>query len=163
MDWIIIIIGSILLILGIIGCIIPALPGPPIAYISLPLLLAYSDLVEYPSTGFLFTSAFVVIAITVIDYFLPAWGTKKFGGSDAGKRGSMVGLVLSLFFPIFGPLTILIGPFVGAVAGEIISGKSTEVALRSGLGSFLGFVAGSVLKLMVVGWIAYRFIDYLIA
>ena len=100
----------------------------------------------------------IVIAVTVLDYFLPIWGTKKFGGTDAGKRGSIIGLILAFIFPILGPLTILVGPFAGAIVGELISGQDNQTAFKSGIGSFLGFVGGVVLKLGVVVYVGVKFI-----
>ncbi|MFT4523638.1 MAG: hypothetical protein ACI8ZN_002593 [Bacteroidia bacterium] len=161
MDIIIVVAGIILLLTGIAGSLLPALPGPPIAFFSLPILFWHSNELTHPSNSLLIGAAIAVVVITVIDYFLPIWGTKKFGGSDAGKRGSMVGLVLGLFFSIFGALSIIIMPFIGAIVGELLAGKDTKVALRSGLGSFLGFVAGSILKLGVVGYMAYWFVKLL--
>ena len=121
-------------------------------------LLFHSTEASVPETKLLLLSGFLVIAVTVIDYFLPIWGTKKFGGTDAGKRGSIVGLILAFIFPILGPLTILIGPFAGAVVGELISGQNNQTALKSGLGSFLGFVGGVILKLGVVVYVGIKFI-----
>ncbi len=163
MDLVLIIIGSILLLLGVVGCIAPIIPGPPIAYFALIAAEFHSTAGEHLTGKSLFWYAVVAIAATVIDYFLPIWGTKKFGGTDAGKRGSIVGLILAFIFPIFGPLTILIGPFLGALIGELITGQDKKIALRSGLGSFLGFVGGVILKLGVVVYIGYKFVAVLVA
>ena len=158
MDVVLIILGIVFLILGAVGCIAPIIPGPPIAYLSVLGLLLHSTIADQIQTKFLLLAAVLVIAVTVIDYFLPIWGTKKFGGTDAGKRGSIVGLILAFIFPVMGPLTILVGPFAGAVIGELITGQNNKTAFRSGLGSFLGFVGGVILKLGVVGYIGYKFI-----
>ncbi len=158
MDVVIIILGIVFLLLGVVGCLAPIIPGPPIAFLALLGLLFHSTEASVPETKLLLLSGFLVIAVTVIDYFLPIWGTKKFGGTDAGKRGSIVGLILAFIFPILGPLTILIGPFAGAVVGELISGQNNQTALKSGLGSFLGFVGGVILKLGVVVYVGIKFI-----
>lgn len=148
----------VFLILGAIGCIAPIIPGPPIAFLSLLGLLFHSSPDAIPSTNVLLWAGFLVIVVTVIDYFLPIWGTKKFGGTDAGKRGSIIGLIVAFIFPVLGPLTILVGPFAGAIVGELITGQDNKTAFRSGIGSFLGFVGGVVLKLGVVGFVALKFI-----
>lgn len=158
MDVVLIILGIIFLLLGVIGCIAPIIPGPPIAYLSLLALLFHSSIDTIPETKFLILSGFLVIAVTVLDYFLPIWGTKKFGGTNAGKRGSIIGLILAFVFPVFGPLTILVGPFAGAVIGELISGQNNKTAFRSGIGSFLGFVGGVILKLGVVVFVGIKFV-----
>lgn len=146
------------LILGLIGCIFPALPGPPIAYGSLVALYFHSAPVKHPSSSALLWYGLAVALVTALDYFLPIWGTKKLGGTNAGKRGSTIGLFAGIFLPVFGPFTILIGPFIGAVAGELLSGQNQQTAIRSGIGSFLGFISGTILKLGMVGVIAYEFI-----
>ena len=159
MDIVLIILGIVFLLLGVIGCFAPIIPGPPIAYLSLLVLIFHSSEAVHPSTSMLLWCALIVIGITVIDYFLPIWGTKKFGGTNAGKRGSIVGLILAFLFPILGPLTILVGPFAGAVIGELITGQDNKTAIRSGIGSFLGFVGGVVLKLGVVAFVGFKFIQ----
>ena len=157
MDTVLVILGIIFLLLGVVGCIAPIIPGPPIGYLSLLALLFHSSADVVPETKFLVLTGLVVIGVTVLDYFLPIWGTKKFGGTDAGKRGSIIGLILSFIFPVFGPLTILVGPFAGAVIGELITGQDNKTAFRSGIGSFLGFVGGVILKLGVVVFVGIKF------
>lgn len=163
MDIVLIILGSIMLLLGIIGCIAPIIPGPPIAYLALIAAEFHSTAGEILTGKTLFWYAVLVIAITIVDYFLPIWGTKKFGGTDAGKRGSIIGLIFAFIFPVLGPLTILVGPFAGAVIGELIAGQDNRVALRSGVGSFLGFVGGVILKLAAVALVGYKFVEVLLA
>ncbi|MCO4818428.1 MAG: DUF456 domain-containing protein [Bacteroidetes bacterium] len=158
MDVVLIILGIVFLLLGVVGCIAPIIPGPPIAFLSLLGLLFHSSEDVIPETSMLIWLGVIVIAVTVLDYFLPIWGTKKFGGTDAGKRGSIIGLILAFIFPILGPLTILVGPFAGAIVGELISGQDNQTAFKSGIGSFLGFVGGVVLKLGVVVYVGVKFI-----
>lgn len=158
MDFVLIGLGILALLIGIVGCIIPALPGPPIGYLALVALSFHSAEVSHPSTKSLIWYGVAVLIVTILDYFLPIWGTKKFGGTSAGKRGSTLGLIASIFFPILGPLTLLAGPFVGAVVGELVAGENQKTALRSGLGSFLGFLGGAFLKLGIVIVLAWEFI-----
>jgi len=93
----------------------------------------------------------VTILILIIENVIPMWGTKKLGGSKAGIIGSTIGLFAGLFLltPITGPFSIIIGPFLGAMIGELITGKNFNIAMRSGFGSFIGFLAGTGLKLMI--------------
>ena len=144
MDWILAILGGILMVVGIIGAIVPVLPGPPISYLGL-LLLHWTGWAEF-STQFLVIMAAVAAAVTAVDYVVPVWGTKKFGGSKAGVRGSTIGLIIGVFF--FPPIGIIVGPFLGAVIAELmVNADDFNKALRSGLGSLVGFLMGTGLKL----------------
>ena len=95
-----------------------------------------------------------------MDYIVPVWGTKKFGGSKAGMWGAAIGLVLGLIF--FPPLGIIIGPFAGAVIGEAITGKDAASSFKAGLGSLLGLMIGIGLKLAASIAMTYYFIKELI-
>lgn len=144
MDWVLAILGGVLMLIGIIGAIVPVLPGPPISYIGL-LLLHWTSWAQF-STSFLILMGAIAAIVTALDYFVPVWGTKKFGGSKAGQRGSMIGLLLGVFF--FPPIGIIIGPFLGAVIAELmINADDFNKALKSGFGSLMGFLLGTGLKL----------------
>jgi len=144
------ILGIILMIGGIAGSILPILPGPPLAYVAL--LMQQLKTVAPYSTKFLIVWAIVTVVVTALDYLVPIYGTKKFGGSKYGLWGCTIGLFAGIFFS---PLGIIIGPFIGAFIGEIIGRKNSDQALKAALGSFLGFVFGTLLKLIVcftMGW-----------
>jgi uncharacterized protein YqgC (DUF456 family) len=163
MEIILIILGGVLLLVGFVGCIIPALPGPPISFAGLLLLLFMEGMDKILGSNMLLWTAVAVVLVTVIDYVLPIWGTKKFGGTKAGVRGSTLGLILAIFLsPVFGPIGFIVAPFVGALIAEIIAGQSKQVALKSAVGSFIGFISGTLLKLVVSGWITVAFIQALI-
>ena len=157
MDIFLIILGSILLLAGFVGCILPVLPGVPLAYVAL-LLLHITDKVQF-SWQFLVIWLVVTIAVQVLDAIVPVWGTKRLGGSKAGVWGATIGLVAGLFLGVWG---IILGPFVGAVIGELITGKQTGMALKAGFGSFVGLLTGTVLKLVCCGMITYYFIKALV-
>jgi uncharacterized protein len=97
--------------------------------------------------------------VSVLDYIVPVWGTKKFGGSKYGTRGATVGLVLGLFF---GPVGIILGPLIGAFVGEMIFKDNIDYALKAGFGSLLGFLTGIGLKLAVSLVITFYFVKALI-
>ena len=143
MDIALLIFGILLMILGILGSFLPVLPGPITSWFGL-LVLHLSDAVPMNWTflGITFAIAFV---IWLIDYIIPAMGTKRFGGSRYGVIGTMVGLVLGiLFFPPFG---LIIGPFLGAFVGEMIKdSKDSKKALKAAFGSFIGFLTSTFLK-----------------
>lgn len=147
------ILGTILILGGLVGCIIPGLPGPPLSYIGVLLLqLGPEKPFEWK---FLLTWGLVTVVVTALDYVVPVLGTKKFGGSRRGVWGSVIGLFAGMFF--FPPLGIIIGPFVGAILGELTGGKNTEEAFKAGFGSFIGFLTGTVLKLVVSGMLTFYF------
>jgi uncharacterized protein YqgC (DUF456 family) len=153
MDYILIVLGIILLVSGILGCVLPVLPGPPLSYAGL-LLLHFTSKYQF-STKFLIIWAIVTAAVYAIDYVIPVIGTKKFGGSKWGVWGSVIGLVAGLF--LFPPFGIIIGPFAGAVIGELSSGKDSGSAFKAGFGSFVGFMLGTLIKLIASGLMAWHF------
>ena len=129
---------------GLVGCVVPVIPGPPLCYVSL-LLLQATRFAGF-SVKFLLIAAAITVIVTVADYVLPAWGTQKWGGSRAGAVGALIGVLIGLFFL---PVGIIVGPFAGAVAAELIAGRAANAALRSGFGSFVGFLLGTAMKLTV--------------
>jgi uncharacterized protein len=153
MDTFLILTGIILLLGGIAGCIVPFLPGPPLAYGSL-ILLQVSSYKPY-SEKFLVIWALVTIAVVIADYYIPILGTKKFGGTKGGVWGATIGLLIGMFF--FPPLGLIVGPFIGAFAGEMLNNQDSSKAIRSAIGSFIGFVAGTLMKLGISIVMGYYF------
>ena len=146
MDLLLIIIGFILCLLGIVGSVLPVLPGPPISWLGL-LLLHLTDGVPL-SYWFLGITLTIALTMFVLDYFIPAIGTKKFGGSRSGAIGTIVGLIIGLFSPI--PFGILIGAFLGALIGELVFNKTeSKQAFKAAVGAFLGFLTSSFMKLVI--------------
>jgi uncharacterized protein YqgC (DUF456 family) len=168
MDYVLLILGILGILIGIIGSIIPGIPGPPISYISL-LLLHWTRFAQY-SVKSLVMFAIIVIIVSVLDYVVPIWGTKKFGGTRAGVRGSTVGLIVGvILLPLlgitlgpFGLIGILGGPFLGAWIAERAAGQKSDRALRAAFGSFMGFLAGTVMKLVVSAIITIYFFRALV-
>lgn len=146
MDIVLLIIAFLLMLIGIIGCIVPGLPGTPVAYVGL-LIAQATDKVDF-SWQYLLVWGIVVVVISVLDYVVPAWGTKHYGGTRWGVWGSTAGVFVGLFF---GAAGVIFGPLVGAVLGELMAGKQLEEALRAGWGSFIGILFGTILKLISCG------------
>ena len=153
-----VIVAIILVITGIVGCIVPALPGVPLSYLAL-VLLRFSDKGDKVSNTLLIVYGVLTAVVTVLDYVIPALGTKRFGGSKWGVWGSTIGLLVGLFM---GPLGIVIGPFVGAVVFELLGGKPSREAIRAGWGTFVGLLSGTIIKLIICGLIAYHVIAILV-
>ncbi|HKK45335.1 MAG TPA: DUF456 domain-containing protein [Balneolaceae bacterium] len=152
MDIIWIILGVILIISGFIGSFLPLIPGPPLSFLGLLTL----QLTKHPpfSFGFLVFWAAAALLLLVLDNLIPAYGTKKSGGSPWGIGGSMLGLAIGIFFPPFG---FIIGPLTGAFIGELLAGKNSQRAFKSALGSFLGFLTSTLLKIIACVFMGYYF------
>ena len=137
--------GVLLMILGVLGSFLPIIPGPLTSWIGL-LVLHFTEGIQLSNT-FLIVTLVVAIVIYVLDYIIPAMGTKRFGGSKEGIIGTTLGLVIGLITPI--PFGIIIGPFLGALVGEMIHRNDINKALKAAFGSFLGFIASTFLKFIV--------------
>jgi uncharacterized protein YqgC (DUF456 family) len=157
-DYILLILSIIFMVIGIIGCLVPVLPGPPLSYLGL-ILLHLSRFGQF-STPFLISLAAITVLVTLLDYIVPVWGTKRFGGSKYGTRGATVGLIIGFFL---GPLGIVLGPLIGAFVGEMIFRDDIGYALKAGLGSLIGFLTGIGLKLAASFAMTFYFVKELIS
>jgi uncharacterized protein YqgC (DUF456 family) len=157
MDLFLIIIAGLLLLTGFIGAIVPILPGIPLSYLGI-ILLHLSSIVQF-SSGFLIILGVAVVVVQLLDFIIPVWGTKKTGGSKAGVRGSVIGLMVGFFM---GPWGIITGPFIGALIGELLVGKTSQKAIKAAFGTFLGLLTGTILKLALAGIMIYYYIEALI-
>ena len=145
MDIVLTVAGFILTILGILGAFLPVIPGPITGWAGLLLLYLTKPVTQ--NWYFLGITFFIAVAILILDYIIPAVGTKKFGGSKHGVYGTTIGLIIGLFFP---PLGLIIGPFAGAFIGELIyNSKDTNRALKASIGAFLGFVTSTMMKFTI--------------
>jgi uncharacterized protein YqgC (DUF456 family) len=155
MDYVLLILGFICIIFGVLGSVLPGLPGPPVSYLGL-LMIHWTRFASF-STRMLIILAAIVAVVAVLDYLVPLWGTKTFGGSKAGVRGSTIGLIIGIILlPMFGIVLgpfglfgILGGPFIGAWIGELYAGKESRQAFRAAFGSFIGFLAGTLMKVVL--------------
>lgn len=158
MDIFLIILGILCLIIGLAGCILPMLPGPPVAYAAL-ILLHLTDRVSLSTTELLI-GLLLVIAIQLLDYFIPMWGTKYTGGGGKwANRGSLIGTIVGMFFLPWG---IIIGPFVGAFMGATKDGMDNTQALKAGFGSLIGFLVGTAAKFVLCGYFIWVFVRELL-
>lgn len=154
MEWFWIILGLILCVVAILGSLLPLLPGPPLAYIG---LLIQQLRPEKPfTTKFLLIWAAIVVVSLVLDYLIPIWGTKRFGGTKYGVWGCTLGFIAAFWM---GPLGVIIGPFVGAFVGELLAGQDSRKSFKAAVGSFVGFLLGSFLKLVACFFMLYYIIQ----
>ena len=154
LEVILIILGVIIAIVGIVGCIIPALPGPPLNFISLLILeLAIEDAF---SMEFYIIWGVITIAVPVLDYVLPLFAAQLYKASNYGIWGSILGMILGIiFFPPFG---MIIGLLVGAIVGELLAGKEGSEAMKVGAVTFITSLLMIVAKLAVSGIMTFYFI-----
>ncbi len=141
-------------VVGCVGCIVPVLPGVMLAYAGYLSLYfcSYSTI----SLAWLVVFGVLTLAVSLLDYLLPSYMTRKFGGTKAGERGAMAGVIAGMFF---GPIGIIVAPFVGAVVAELIYDSSDkERAFKSGFGSFLSFFVGTGIKLALSMWMTIRIV-----
>ena len=145
MDLILLIIGLLLCLIGIVGSFLPIIPGPVTSWLGI-LLLNLTSVVEF-NLNFVLITLTVAISVGILDYLIPVLGVKKLGGTRSGQIGTTLGLIIALI--ILGPIGIIIGPFGGALLGEISTKKSLQDSIKPACGAFIGVIAGSVIKFMI--------------
>ncbi len=155
-----IILGVIFILIGIIGCIIPGIAGPPFSFLAL-ICLSIAKKWEPFSVRFLIVMGALTVVVQALDYLLPALGAKKFGATRYGFWGAIIGMVLGIIF--VPPVGMIVGAFLGALLGEIIAGKKTYEAIKAGWGVFIGVIIGMLLKLTASGIMTFYFIKALIS
>lgn len=147
MDIFLLILGFLFMLVGILGSFLPVLPGPPLSWVGLFLL--YLSKTVPDDWVFLGITLAVALFVFTLDYIIPVVGTKKFGGTKAGMLGTTIGLLVAIFFPVFGIFGIIIWPFLGALIGELLNKAESKDAMKAAFGSFLGFLTGTFLKFVV--------------
>lgn len=150
-----IIIGATLILLGLAGCVLPVLPGPPLSFIGLLLLALINHFLPPLTPTLIIVMAVITLAVTVAEYILPLVSARRYGASKWGIWGSVLGMAIGIFFSPFG---MLLGAFIGAVAVEWLAQKEKGRAIKAGWGVFIGSLAGTALKLGASGMMVYYFI-----
>ena len=145
MDIILLIIGLLLCLIGIVGSFLPIIPGPVTSWLGI-LLLNLTSVVEF-NLNFVLITLTVAISVGILDYLIPVLGVKKLGGTRSGQIGTTLGLIIALI--ILGPIGIIIGPFGGALLGEMSTKKSFQDSIKPAFGAFVGVIAGSVIKFLI--------------
>lgn len=143
MDIVLLIAGILCLLAGLAGAVLP-IPGPPLSFAGM-IALHYSRFAEF-SQSTLILFGVLTVMVTVLDYYVPVWGTKKFGGTRWGMYGSGIGLIAGLFL---GPFGLFIGAFAGAFIGEYLDNRDAGRSFRAAVGSFMGLMAGIVVKVLL--------------
>jgi uncharacterized protein YqgC (DUF456 family) len=154
MDTLLIVIAGFLLIAGLIGSVKSKLPGTPLCYLGI-IILQFSNIAVF-SVHFFIKWGVLVIAVQGLDYLIPDWGSRKFGGSKKGVWGSFLVMIAGIYF---GPVGITTGAIVGAFAGEFFAGKESNIAISHAISSFSFFILGTISQLIVAGILIYYYID----
>lgn len=158
MDILLTVLGLFLMLLGILGSFLPVLPGPPFSWLGL--LVLYLTKAIPNDWRLLGITFFIALAVFILDYIIPAVGTKRFGGSRAGVIGTILGVLMAVIaFPVFNFFGIIIWPFVGALVGELINKTNSKHALKAAFGSFVGFLIGTLLKFVLAVAYLVIFLD----
>lgn len=152
-------ISLILILLGLIGSVLPVLPGPPLSFLGLLVLAVFHHFAPPLTVTKVVVLAMITMAVLVLDYVIPLLTAKKYGASKWGIWGSVAGMVAGMFFP---PLGIVLGAFIGAMAVEWLVNRQRRQALRAGWGVFVGSLLGTGVKLAVSGVMAYYFVSALL-
>jgi uncharacterized protein len=149
-----VVLGTLLLAVGVIGCVVPALPGPIIAYVAL-VLISIAGAWEVVPLWALIVAGVFAVATTILDNVLPAMSSKRAGASKAGIWGSIIGMIVGSFFT---PIGTIVGAFVGALLGEVILNPDNKEPMKAAMGVFKGTVLAILLKLVATGVIGWYFV-----
>lgn len=154
------IIALLAAIFGIVGSIVPGLPGPPVSWIGLLLIFIDHKGGDDPMTmTFLVIWLVITIIVTIVDYVIPVWMTKATGGHKAASTGAIIGLIAGIFLT---PVGMIFGALLGAFIGELmVTDKGIWAAFKAGLGAFLGFLAGTGIKLITSGVMLFYIIKFI--
>ena len=155
MTTVLIIIGLLIALAGLVGCLFPIIPGPPLSYLSL-IILSYAKNWEVFSANFLMFMAGAALVVTLLDYVVAAGGARRYGASKFGVWGSLIGMFVGIVF--FPPLGMFIGALGGAFLGELFAGKSGDEALRAGWGVFVGTLLGIGIKIAFCGAVLFFYL-----
>ncbi len=158
MDIALVIIGGLLLIVGLLGCVMPILIGPPLSFAGL-LCLHFSKYGHF-TTDTLILLGILTLAATFLDNLFPVIAAKKFGGSDRAVTGSIIGMLAGIF--VLPPAGMVAGAFLGALIGELTLGSKILPSLKASFGTFLGFIAGVIFKVLCCGFMLFFYAIHLI-
>jgi len=150
-----ILIGSLLMLLGLIGSVLPILPGPPLSFIGLFLLALVKKFSPPLTPALVILLGIVAVVMIAMDYVLPLLGAKRYGSSKWGVLGSVLGMLIGMFLS---PLAVLLGAFFGAVVAEWLAGKTKGESFRAGWGVMMGTLFATIVRLGFAGLMIYYFI-----
>lgn len=138
-------IAWLLVVIGLAGALLPALPGTPVILAGLVMMAWLNDFIR---VGFSTLAALLVLTLlsVIIDFLATAEGARRFGAGRAAILGATLGLLVGIFFGLPG---MLLGPFVGAVVGHRLGEAEFDASVRAGFGASLGVLVGTVAKVVI--------------
>lgn len=141
-------------VFGIVGSIMPGLPGPPVSWVGMLLVFFAEKGTDNPMTlTVLIVWLVITIVVSILDYIVPSWTTRAAGGHTASSTGALIGLLAGIFLT---PIGMIAGALLGAFIGELmVTDKGVFAAFKAGLGAFVGFIFGTGLKLITSGIMCY--------
>ena len=143
-------------VIGILGSILPGLPGPPLSWVGLLILYIWGP--ETMSSGTLVFWGVITLLITILDFWIPSYFTKKTGGSVHAERGSLIGMFIGIFLT---PVGMITGAFLGALIGEMVWAENDfKSSLKVAIGSFIGFMLGTGIKVLTSAFMMWKIIDF---
>lgn len=154
-QWIAFVVSLLLMGAGVLGTVVPVLPGVPLIWIVM-LVFGLIDKFQRIDATFLIVMALVTVGAELADHFTRAWGVRRYGAGQAGTWGAVIGALAGLFFL---PLGLLLGPFLGALIGELWAGRSLEDSVRAGWGGLLGTLGSIVVKFAVAVAMTIAFVS----
>lgn len=146
-----VVLGAVCILVGFVGCVVPAIPGPLVAFASLLCLLPTTN---PPGMVPMIAAGVIMVGASVMDYVVPSISAKRFNCSKAGVIGCTIGSIVGMFFM---PIGLFLGPFAGAIIGELLSGNKEWRIVNGGFGALLGVIAGMLIKMASCGIIAVVF------
>jgi hypothetical protein len=135
--------ATLLVFLGLVGLVMPAIPGTPLIFAGL-LLAAWAENFTYVGFWSIVALAFIALLSYGVDFWATMFGARRFGASKRAAIGALIGALAGLFFGIPG---VIFGPFIGAVLGELSAQRNLQQAARAGIGATIGFILGAALKM----------------
>lgn len=154
--------SSFLILTGIVGAIIPSLPSAPISFLGLLIYAIYTKFETIPL--YLIIILFILsIGSIIINYYLGIFSAKKFKATKYGIWGGIIGILIGILLSPFGLISILICPPIGAIVGEILSGRKVTESTHSGIGYFIGLILGLFINFSIIAAIIYIFLKALLS
>lgn len=160
METVLIILAIIFLVGGLLGCVLPAIPGPPLSYAG---LICFHLAMHSFSVRTIVIYGIITLVVTALDFIVPVWGAKVFGATKYGVYGSIIGMIAGIFLT---PIGMIAGLLLGAILGDMYGGRKLSDSIGSGVGTFLGTMAAMAIKLLVSGimtfMVFYKIVEWLI-
>ncbi len=158
LDILLYVIAALLMVIGFLGVVLPALPGLPLVFVGMLLAAWVGDFVTISATSTIVLGVLALLA-QLIDFIAGILGAQRVGASRSGLIGAAIGTVIGIFFGLPG---LLLGPFLGAVVGEVAHGRAIGLASKVGVGTWIGMIVGAVAKLAIGGLMLGWFVTALV-